>query len=215
MEGEFRASHKKVIDHSEEIAFYNGNNWELNKLNDVFKTLTNHLNLMYVKKFFMGIFDSMLVKFGATIIGTCILALPVFTGRFARYNQDNKNSNAAEITKDFIHNNALLVNLAKAIGKFIGTYKDLQTLSGYTFLVKELSQVVDDVKYGKYDRKQVDEDIIKKYTGGKMEEADFIEFNDVPIITPNGEALVENINFKVSKTDYIYIIDFARATYFY
>lgn len=198
MEGEFRANHKKVINHSEEIAFYNGNSWELKKLNETFASLTNHISSVHLKKYFMGIFESMLTKFGATIVGTIILALPVFTGKFAKYNQENKNSSAAEITKDYIQNSSLLNNLAKAIGKIIVSYKDLQSLSGYTFLVKELSQVIDDINLGKYERKQIgDEGLLSKYVSGKLEEADFIEFNDIPIITPNGECLMQNINFKV------------------
>lgn len=197
MEGEFRANHKKILNHSEEIAFYNGNDWELSKLTDTFKRLTKHINNVIIKKFFMGIFDSMLVKFGATIVGTVILGMPVFMNRFERYNQKNRNQNTAEITKDYIQNSSLLQNLAKAIGKVIVSYKDLQNLSGYTYLVNELSEVVSDVSTGHYKRQQINLDIVEKYTGGTISEKDFIEFDNVPIVTPNGECLMENIQFKV------------------
>lgn len=198
LEGKFRANHKKIITHSEEIAFYNGNIWELNKINESFKLLTRHLKDVAVKKFFMGIFDAMLTKFGATIVGTIILGLPVFSGKFAKYNQNNKDSSAAEITKDYIQNSGLLLNFAKAIGKIILTYKDLQILAGSTGIVNELSQVIDDVHNGKWERKQLNEDIIKKYVPGVIEDSSFIEFNDIPIITPTGEILAEHVNFKVS-----------------
>jgi ATP-binding cassette, subfamily D (ALD), member 3 len=197
LDGEFRANHKKIIDHSEEIAFYNGNDWEFNKLSDNFNNLTKHINSVLIKKFFMGIFDAMLVKFGATIVGTIILGMPVFTGKFERYKQRNKNQNAAEITKDYIQNSSLLQNLAKAIGKVIISYKDLQDLSGYTYLVNELAQVISDINMKKYSRNQIDQSLVEKYTGGVIEENDFIEFQDVPIITPNGEGLIEHINIKV------------------
>ena len=36
LEGQFRACHKALIDHSEEIAFYRGNQWELIRLNSCF-----------------------------------------------------------------------------------------------------------------------------------------------------------------------------------
>ena len=151
----------------------------------------------------MGIFDAMLTKFGATIVGTIILALPVFTGKFTKYTQNNKDSSAAEITKDYIQNSGLLLNFAKAIGKIILSYKDLQNLAGYTSIVNELSQVIDDVHNGKSERKQLNEDIIKKYLPGVTEDSNFIEFSDIPIITPNGEILAEHVNFKVSSNHFI------------
>ncbi len=197
LEGEFRANHKKIINHSEEIAFYNGNIWELKKLNETFKLLTRHIKDIHIKKFFMGIFDAMLVKFGATIVGTVILGVPVFIGNISKYNQSNKTLSAAEITEDYIQNSSLLLNYSKAIGKVILSYKDLQNLSGYTFLVTELNQVIKDVNNGKFQRKQINDDLIKKYVGGSILENNYIEFDNVPIITPNGEGLLENISFKV------------------
>ena len=198
MEGQFRANHKTILVHSEEIAFYNGNEWENLKLAENFKRLTKHINSVYVKRFFMGIFDAMLVRFGATIVGTILLGIPVFTGKFDRYKQKNKNQNAAEITKDYIQNSSLLINLAKSIGKIIVSYKDIQNLAGYSYLVNELSEVIIDVSNENYKKKQIKNDALAKYTGGNIVESDDIEFNDIPIITPNGECLVEHINFKVN-----------------
>lgn len=37
LEGEYRACHSDLLAHSEEIAFYNGNDWERNKINEKFK----------------------------------------------------------------------------------------------------------------------------------------------------------------------------------
>jgi len=36
LEGDFRACHSNLITHSEEIAFYQGNNWEEIRLNNSF-----------------------------------------------------------------------------------------------------------------------------------------------------------------------------------
>lgn len=197
MEGEFRANHKSILTHSEEIAFYNGNSWELNKLTETFKLLTNHIKSVQFKKFAMGIFDSMLVKFGATIIGTIALAMPIFFDKFERYKLKNKNENTAVITKDYLKNSSLLISLAKSVGKIIVSYKDLQNLAGYLSSVNDLDKVIVQVSLGKYKIKQVDESLELKYKGGVIEESNFIEFNEVPIITPNGELLMSNINFKV------------------
>ena len=39
----------------------------------------------------------------------------------------------------------MLVNLSKAIGRLVITYKDIQNLSGYTSLITELNEVLTDL----------------------------------------------------------------------
>lgn len=196
LEGEFRACHAALITHSEEIAFYKGNKWEQKRINETFNELISHVNNIYKKKFYMGIFDSMLVKYGAVMIGYTILGLPVFSGRGERYGI-NSITDASAITKDYIRNSSLLVNLAKAIGRVVVSYKDLQNLSGYTYLVNQLDVVMEDVNKEKFTRTQVNEELLKKYVGGTFELSDNIEFDRCPIITPNGDLLVENIKFEI------------------
>ena len=113
MEGEFRACHSALITHSEEIAFYKGNAWEKERVNETFKMLTEHISSVYAKKFFMGIFDSMLVKYGAVMIGYSILGLPVFGVKRDAYKNAKGGSDASMIAKDYIRNSSLLINLAK------------------------------------------------------------------------------------------------------
>ncbi len=59
--------------HSEEIAFYGGHNREKSIINEKFNAIVKHMNNMFVKYFFMGIFDGFLVKYGAVMLGTCLL----------------------------------------------------------------------------------------------------------------------------------------------
>lgn len=48
------------------------------------------------------------------------------------------------------------------------SYKDLQSLSGYTYLVNELQTVMNDVKDEKFNRTQVNQALLKDYVGGKV-----------------------------------------------
>jgi ATP-binding cassette subfamily D (ALD) protein 3 len=198
LEGEFRACHSGLISHSEEIAFYRGNDWEKDRVNGTFKDLLNHVSNTYQKRFFMGILDSMLVKYGATLLGFSILGLPVFGKSSTKYTKDS-GKDASNITKDYIRNSSLLLNLAKAIGRIVVSYKDLQNLAGYTFLVKKLDKVVEDINKGNYVRTQINEEVLKNYTGGEERESDIIEFDEVPIITPNGDILIDKIKFKIER----------------
>ena len=77
--------------------------------------LTKHISSVYSKKFFMGIFDSMLVKYGAVMIGYSILGLPVFRMANNTYNPKGglAVNDASLIAKDYIRNSSLLINLAK------------------------------------------------------------------------------------------------------
>jgi len=42
----------------------------------------------------------------------------------------------------------------------------LQNLSGYTYLVNELEVVMDDIKNEKFNRTQVNKELLKEYVGG-------------------------------------------------
>lgn len=85
----------------------------------------------------MGVIDSMLVKYGATLVGYAIVGLPVFGPGSEEYLK-NIGTDPSKITKDYVRNSSLLINLAKAIGKLIVSYKEMQQLAGYTTLVYEL-----------------------------------------------------------------------------
>lgn len=88
----------------------------------------------------MGIFESMLVKYGAFMIGYSVVGLPVFGPGRHEYLKLVKNDPNL-IMKDYVRNSGLLINLAKAIGKIIISYKDLQNLAGYTTLIHEMDEV--------------------------------------------------------------------------
>ena len=124
LEGEYRAIHTELLGHSEEIAFYNGAKWEAISINNGFQRLYNHITKVLVKKFWMGIFDSMLVKYGAVMVGYAVVGLPVFGPGSKKY-LASRGNDQAQITKDYVRNSSLLINLAKAIGRLVVSYKEV------------------------------------------------------------------------------------------
>lgn len=72
----------------------------------------------------MGIFDSILVKYGSFMVAYVILGLPVFGPNRKAYLKTVGND-ASLITRDYIRNSSLLINLAKAIGRIVVSYKDI------------------------------------------------------------------------------------------
>ena len=152
----------------------------------------------------MGIYDSMLVKYGAVMVGYTVVGLPVFGPNSAEYLAKRGNDQAM-ITKDYVRNSSLLINLAKAIGRLVISYKELQNLAGYTTLIHEMDEVLDDLKHGRYKRVMVTQGNDKKNQvsiastrgGAKVFESDNIIFEDVPILSPNGDVLIDKMNFEI------------------
>lgn len=91
------------------------------KRNFIQKFIKHSENIMN-KKLFMGVFDSMLVKYGAFIVGYGVLGLPVFGSGSEEYIK-KVGTDASMMTRDYIRNSSLLINLAKAIGKLVISYK--------------------------------------------------------------------------------------------
>lgn len=91
------------------------------KRNFIQKFIKHSENIMN-KKLFMGVFDSMLVKYGAFIVGYGVLGLPVFGSGSEEYIK-KVGKDASMMTRDYIRNSSLLINLAKAIGKLVISYK--------------------------------------------------------------------------------------------
>jgi len=75
-------------------------------------------------RLFMGIFDGLLVKYGAVMSGYGIMGLPVFGSNREAYLKRIGNDKSA-ITRDYVSNSSLLINLAKAIGRLVVSYKEI------------------------------------------------------------------------------------------
>lgn len=88
------------------------------------------------------------------MIGYTVVGLPVFGPGSEEYLKRNDGSQAA-ITKDYVRNSSLLINLAKAIGRLVVSYKEVQNLAGYTTLIHEMDEVLLELSNGKYRRVMV------------------------------------------------------------
>ena len=91
------------------------------------------------------------------MVGYGVLGLPVFGPRASEYSQA-VGDNAGTLTRDYIRNSSLLINLAKAIGKLVVSFKEVQHLAGYTTLIYEMKEVLSDLDKGKFVRTQVVDD---------------------------------------------------------
>jgi len=165
--------------------------------------------VFFLKHFYMGIFDGFLVKYGSVMLGYGVLGLPVFGPNAEEY-ASKVGDDAAMITHDYIRNSSLLINLARAIGRIVTSYKELQKLAGYTALVSELQDVLMDLSSGRYSRhmvteKALDENMKPGY-GDVISDCPNIEFDHVPIVTPNGDLLARDVTFTVTRQQNLMIV---------
>ena len=110
----------------------------------------------------------------------------------------------SRITGDYIRNTSLLINLSKAIGKLILSYKDLQELAGYTSLIDELDVVLDELKQGKYQKTLLNPDLVKE-RGKYIVNDSILKFEKVPILSPNGDILIKEVEFEIHKGDHLMV----------
>ncbi|KAI9283730.1 ABC transporter transmembrane region 2-domain-containing protein [Umbelopsis sp. AD052] len=207
LEGDFRFTHSRIIAHSEEIAFYGGGQREKEVVESSFRKISRHIRKVYTLRFVNGIFDSVLVKYCATMTAYYLLARPVFDPRYATEQMGMEASDPAKLMEDYSRNSSYLVNLSQAVGRLILTGRDLTRFAGYTSRVSELFDVMQDVGAGKYSRTMVTADtgeanqketIDTTHLKGKVIIQDgVINFSRVPIVTPNKDVLLKELSFRV------------------
>jgi len=73
------------------------------------------------------------------------------------------------MTSDYMRNSSLLINLSKAIGRLVISYKEIQQLAGYTALVYDVRTVLKDLDKGSYVRTKVRDDDLNKLENQLLE----------------------------------------------
>ena len=215
LEGEFRHAHSRIISHSEEIAFYGGAGREKEIVNGTFQKIVDHSNRVFFSRFGNGIVDSVLVKYCATQLAYYLLSRPVFKIT----SNGSPDSMLAAVSDDptvimetYSRNSGYLINLSQAVGRLVLAGRDLTRFAGYTWRVSELFNVLEDLSiHHRYQRTMISKDMREVKTinedelNGKIivetseSESPFIEFEGVPIATPNGDILLSEMTFRVDR----------------
>ncbi|XP_044269776.1 ATP-binding cassette sub-family D member 3 [Tribolium madens] len=193
LEGEFRHINSRLITHSEEIAFYNGNSREKATLLSSYNKLLNHLRKFLRFRVFMGVIDNLVAKYFASVVGFWAVSLP-----FMSQAHSLAGSQHGERSRLYYTYGRMLVKLAEAIGRLVLAGRELTRLAGFTARVTQLRQVLDELNQGNYERTMVTGAETLKANGGKfIFQNNIIKFDRVPLITPNGDVLIKEISFEI------------------
>jgi len=135
-EGQYRTAHQRLITNSEEIAFYDGSERELNLVDKSLSELYNFArNQRYVRAA-VDLGDQMLIKYWATIAGYFVMWIPIVLG-------NNPDKSTSELTRDYARVSRYLQNVSAAVGELVLVINTMATISGRTKRVSELLETVE------------------------------------------------------------------------
>ena len=124
-------------------------------------------------------------------------------------------------------NRRMLLSSSDAVGRVMFSYKEVTELAGYTARVASLLGVMDDIQAGRFEKKLISHalpssspsspespTIASKQPSdssflsqrGTIMESNDIEFNNVPIVSPNGDTLVSNLTFTVKPAHHLLVV---------
>ncbi|KAE8986349.1 ATP-binding cassette sub-family D member 3 [Phytophthora rubi] len=213
MEGNFRFMNSRLITHSEEIAFYNGNVREKRILDQSFSRLIDLVRSSQQFRFSMSVVDNIVAKYLATVVGYAVLSKPFLDAG----NKRLEHSTYAERMEDYFRSGKMLLKMSEAMGRLVLAGRELTRLAGFTARVTEMIDVLADLDQGKYQRTMLkaedDDDLLTDESKAQSTSAEslglypnkgelryrdhVIHFEDVPLVTPNGDVLVPALNIKV------------------
>jgi ATP-binding cassette subfamily D (ALD) protein 3 len=192
LEGDYRYVHSRTINYAEEIAFFGGQKKERQVMDTTFDRLYRHMRNIFTKQAWLGVIDSWLVKYGATMIGYAVVAGPVFGSIASK--KTSGTLDTSKLTGDYVRNSHILINLARAIGQLIVLYKNITQLAGYTARVSELEEVLAHyTSAAPSTAAPLDDDtVIGDGPAAKRLVGEHIAFHDVAVVSPDGVLLLDS-----------------------
>lgn len=206
LEGEYRWAHSRLIENSEEVALYRGQELEKNVIERAYFSLIKHVNRVFRIRIGHGMVEEGIIKWLWGSLGLVICAVPVFAKI-----PGVKAGDFGSRTEAFVTNRRLLLSSSDAFGRVMYSYKELAELAGYTARVSELLDTMEDVKQGKYVKKLVssagtEENAAVLSGRGKVVDSQDVEFQNVPIVSPNGDVLIRAMSFKITWGQHLLIV---------
>ncbi|CAH7673551.1 ABC transporter transmembrane region 2-domain-containing protein [Phakopsora pachyrhizi] len=223
LEGEFRFTHSRLIENSEEISFYGShksNEIEKNIIEQSYFSLIKHINWVYRIRLWHGMIEDGIIKWVWGSLGLMICSIPVFFNLNDKLLDNGKGKDSNVLTdidmggrtEGFVTNRRLLLSASDAFGRVMYSYKDVSELAGYTARVSELLDTMESIRKGHFEKRKVgsaneaETQKLLSQRGEVFESEDEIVFDEVPIISPNGDVLVKSLSFKVIPGQHLLIV---------
>ena len=118
LEGDFRFVNSRLIQNSEEIAFYQGARKEAGVIESVFKRLMDFKRRSQQFRYGVGIVDSIVAKYFATIVGFWVVSRPFLALADASIGADSsglRGGSHSTLMEDYYTSGRMLLNMSSAV----------------------------------------------------------------------------------------------------
>lgn len=212
-----RAAHLKLLQNAEEVVLSNGEEAERRRVDGLFETTNDHALFTALKVAQNDVFENLWIKYGSIVVGNVVCAI-VTSSLISQ--QAGGGGNVQELTGVYVRLAQMLTNLARSIGQLLSSHRALSTMLSYTNRVYLIESSVQDAeksvrrlaKMADKKSKESTNGLASQHSngsrngsvsstaslsGGSVETSSYIKFEDVAIVAPNNEVLVDHLNFYV------------------
>ncbi|CAF1062041.1 unnamed protein product [Adineta steineri] len=217
--GLLRFAHTRIIANAEEIAFFDGHEVEKNWILKLYNQLREQTNLIIKKKLWFIMLEQFLMKYFWHSCGMIFIAIPLlsYDGPPTTDDPIGDPLGISTRTQEFTVSKNLLSSGADAVERIISSYKEIAELAGRTNRVYTMLHVFDECANERYRRSSMAIDdhtsvdmkrkvILNQQAEGQIIESDEnIIVENVPIITPNGDIIVDSLSLKIIPTMHVLI----------
>lgn len=205
LSGSLRHTHSRLAEFAEEVAFMSGEQTEKMLVEREYATVIKHENQVLSRRWWFGCIEEGIIKWLWGSFGLVLCAIPAFV------KLPGGHLDLGGQTEGFVTNRRLLLSSSDAFGRVMYSYKDLSELAGYTARVSSLLETMKDVRQGKFQKALVSsattgENAQILQGRGQVIESEDIRFENVPIVTPNGDILVRSLSFHVRPGQHLLIV---------
>lgn len=210
LEGHYRNAHSRVIQNSEEIAFYNGARIEKRNLKSLFGDLLSQLRSALRIECMYSIVEGYVLKYSWSASGYLFASIPVYLPRMVASGESARGN-----IGNFITNKRIMMSMSDAGGRMMYSIKDLAELAGYMRRVYRLMAMLHRVRKQAYGGRAPKGEYTLASVFGKLEmtATDAVRFENVPIVVPGlgydlseGELLLNPLTFEVTSGKSLLII---------
>lgn len=191
MESWFRSLHSNVHSNNEEIAIMRGQSKELTSLDYSFYELVLFMNREIKKRFVYDFATSFVIKYSWGAAGLVLCSIPIFF-------KDEVSDVNEDVTANFITNRRLLMTASGSLGRFVELKRSVQQLRGVWLRLKNFEKLLDSHLGAQV--AETDDGVTVEYDNTR------IRFENVPLITPTDQVLVQELNFELKHGDHLLII---------
>ncbi|XP_073155742.1 ABC transporter D family member 1 isoform X2 [Henckelia pumila] len=188
LDGEYRQLHSRIRTHAESIALYGGEAREDFHIQQKFKTLVRHMRVVIHDHWWFGMIQDFLLKYLGATVAVILIIEPFFAGDLR---PDSSTLGRAEMLSNLRYHTSVIISLFQSLGTLSTSSRRLNRLSGYADRIHELLAISREL--GARDGSSQKTDGSRNY----VSEANYIEFDDVQVVTPTGNVLVEHLTLRV------------------